>query len=185
MLKAPKARCIAECSPRLLKPKIVAPATNPSASTMNTTDIDSDRLFYEFGDERGQFVARVSLGQSAPQARQPSLPFQLRRLAMDIGDHAIVSLWNNGMESQVVDMLVNEQEIQMSYLTVVRVGFRGLDPRGCPITIIVAIQPSSLGPDDAKGLLDKLSHYIYQSVLLPALGSKVLGFGQTGLLTVQ
>jgi len=141
--------------PYNLKALDLAVKIQPTASTMATTTVTNidNRLFFEdVDDQDGQFLARVSLYSGAPRLSQANLPFIQSRRAVQLGSHAIVGIWEQGLEPELSPVLLEMVE-KPTFLMAFRIGFSNSDPSDCPVTIAIGVEPQSLERHKAKQIL--------------------------------
>ncbi|KAK3364107.1 hypothetical protein B0T25DRAFT_58711 [Lasiosphaeria hispida] len=115
----------------------------------------------EVGDGRGHFLARISLG--IPQASNPMLPFEPRRIAMAIGRHALNDIYDTHIRGRLMQECA---AINWSHISVLRLGYPGQAPSECPATIVVAVWPNTVDLDGAARILRSAGEWIY---VLPQL----------------
>ena len=113
------------------------------------------------GGGRGHFLARISLG--IPQASNPMLPFEPKRIATAIGRHALVDIFDTHIRGRLMQECA---AIDWSHISVVRLGYPGQARSECPATIVVAVRPNTLDSDGATRMLRSAGEWIY---VLPQL----------------
>ncbi|KAK3364084.1 hypothetical protein B0T25DRAFT_58553 [Lasiosphaeria hispida] len=122
---------------------------------------------------RGHFLARISLG--IPQASKPVGTFVLKRIAMAIGQHALVDIFDTHIRGRLIQECA---AIDWSHISVVRLGYPGQAPSECPATIVVAVWPNTLDLDGAARILRSVGEWIY---VLPQLHDVAIEVVQAGV----
>lgn len=129
------------------------------------------RRFVESGSPDGQFLARATYDPAAPlHSPKHLLPFETSRVAMAIGKHPILELFDladRDHESMRDALLKILQQDQWSCLAVVRVGFKGADVDEFPVTVLISVKPFAMTTSRAVEIVNKAADCIYGFVQMP------------------
>lgn len=112
-------------------------------------------------DGKGDFIARATHDLPAKLSRlaKPDRGNQ-RRIATEIGDHAIVELFDKqGIRDKLHDIF---STADWSHITVCRVGYTTQGPEDSPATILVGIRPNTMTTDQAVSMLNLAAQSVYR-----------------------
>jgi hypothetical protein len=108
-------------------------------------------------DGNGDFVARIThdLGRLENPERGRS-----RRIAMQIGDHAIVDFFDpHGIRDDLHNIF---SAADWSHITVCRVGYSMQETEDCPATILIGVRHNTMTTDEAVTLLTLAAQSVYR-----------------------
>lgn len=125
-----------------------------------------NRLTIERGGEMCYFLARASLGRQytrpGPRKDGPSSVSPAHRVATSISGHPIVKVFDLGIRPPLRALLDDVASDKWRIVVPLRIGFHAEGREGNPLTILIAMEPSTMNVEGAADLVEAVANIVYR-----------------------